>query len=263
MRSVWKLKTQHSTFKTPRESVGWRRSTASVSASPRLPSPWRAMLLRRFSSCSLRCRPDSGLAFVVILRLPPEQLHDLLISVTNFFRDRDAWAQFEAIVPQLFAGHPGAHDQTRVWVAGCATGEEAYSVAMLLHEYRTTLAQPPATQIFATDIDEAAIASARQGLYAETIAADVPAGRLRRYFTAEQRQYRVNKAIRDLVLFVLHNLLRDPPFSKLDAVTCRNLLIYLNREVQSQILQMFHFTLRPGGYLLLGSAETTEGLPGM
>lgn len=204
--------------------------------------------------------------YVETLRARSEEVHallrDLLISVTNFFRDFEAWRALEAILPQLFGGKE-ASDQVRVWVAGCATGEEAYSVAMLLYEYAVTLAQPPSIQVFATDIDDEAIATARNGIYTETIDADVSPERLERFFVFEQDHYRIKKEIRDLVLFAPHNLLRDPPFSRLDLITCRNLLIYLNREVQSQVLQLFHFTLRSSGYLLLGSSESTDSVPNL
>ncbi|MBA3322000.1 MAG: PAS domain S-box protein, partial [Pyrinomonadaceae bacterium] len=150
-------------------------------------------------------------------------------------------------------------DQVRVWVAGCATGEEAYSVAMLLLEYAERLASPPAIQIFATDIDEAAIRTAREGSYAETIEADVSPERLRRFFTKEPGGYRIKKDVRERVLFAVHNLIKDPPFSKLDAVTCRNLLIYLNREAQGHIFELFHFVLLPNGFLFLGNSESADG----
>jgi two-component system CheB/CheR fusion protein len=205
-------------------------------------------------------------AYLQVLRARPEEigalLRDLLISVTNFFRDPQAWISLDAIIPNFFTGKE-AGDQVRVWVAGCATGEEAYTVAMLLYDHALTLEQPPSIQIFATDIDEVAINVARQGSYLETIAADVPADRLQRFFISEQGRYRIKKEIRDLVLFAPHNLLRDPPFSKLDLITCRNLLIYLNREVQEQVLQLFHFVLRPDGYLLLGASESTDGVPSL
>jgi two-component system CheB/CheR fusion protein len=226
----------------------------------------RPTLLRRIGR-RMQVNTVSSLPnYLMILRTKPEEvqslLRDLLISVTNFFRDQEAWLALESIVPQLFAGkQPG--DQVRAWVAGCATGEEAYSVAMLLYEHAATLDAPPSIQIFATDIDEDAIATARQGLYPETIALDVPPERLARYFVPEQGGYRVKKEIRDLMLFAVHNVLRDPPFSRLDLITCRNLLIYLNRDVQEQLLQLFHFTLRPNGILLLGSSEATEGVPSL
>lgn len=202
-------------------------------------------------------------SYLEALRSQPEEtqvlLQDLLISVTNFFRDRDAWTALEAIIPLLFAGK-GPSDQVRVWVTACATGEEAYSVAMLLDEYASTLDHPPAIQVFATDIDETAIHQARQARYLETIAGDVSPERLRRYFVVEQGRYRVKEELRERVLFAHHNVLRDPPFSRLDLVTCRNLLIYLNRTAQEQVVRLFHFSLRPGGHLLLGSAESLDGV---
>ncbi|WP_051155374.1 CheR family methyltransferase [Noviherbaspirillum massiliense] len=187
-------------------------------------------------------------------------LDDLLIGVTNFFRDRDAFDALEReVVPALFHGRHGT-DQVRVWVAGCASGEEAYSVAMLLSDQANALSSPPDIQVFATDIDEGAIKSARAGLYLESIGTDVSSSRLQQYFSKEGQRYRVKKIVRDRVLFASHNLLKDPPFSKLDLITCRNLLIYLSREVQSQILEMFHFALKPGGYLFLGSSESADAV---
>jgi two-component system, chemotaxis family, CheB/CheR fusion protein len=204
--------------------------------------------------------------YLGVLRSYPDEakalLSDLLISVTNFFRDRSVWQALETAIPSLFA-RAGASDQMRVWVVGCATGEEAYSIAMLLHEHASTSDQPPAIQVFATDIDEEAIAVARQGLYPDTIEADISPERLQRFFIAEQGYYQIKKEIRDLVLFAPHNLLRDPPFSKLDLITCHNLLIYLNRDVQEQILQLFHFVLRPEGHLLLGASESTDSVPSL
>jgi two-component system, chemotaxis family, CheB/CheR fusion protein len=186
-------------------------------------------------------------------------LKDLLISVTNFFRDRPTFNEFERQVVPILFHEKTAEDQVRVWVAGCATGEEAYSVAMLLMEYAERLASPPAIQIFATDIDEAAIATAREGSYTETIEADVSMERLRRFFTKEPGGYRIKKDVRERVLFAAHNLIKDPPFSRLDAVTCRNLLIYLNREAQGHIFELFNFVLLPNGFLLLGNSESAEG----
>ena len=200
-------------------------------------------------------------AYLDLLRNRPEEvqalLQDLLISVTNFFRDREAWAALQAIVPLLFAGK-GPEDQVRVWVTACATREEAYTVGMLLLEHARTLDHPPAIQIFATDIDDAAIRRAREGSYPETIAGDVSPERLRQFFVLEQGRYCVKPELREVVLFAQHNILRDPPFSKLDLITCRNLLIYLNHEAQEQVIRLFHFSLRPGGYLLLGTAESLD-----
>jgi two-component system CheB/CheR fusion protein len=179
--------------------------------------------------------------------------------VTNFFRDPAAFSALEAIVPRLFA-NKGADDQMRVWVAGCATGDEAYSIAMLMTEHAAQLDRPPRIQVFATDIDEDAITVAREGLYVETIANDLSPERLQRFFTPELGRYRIIKPIRDMVLFAVHNVLRDPPFSKIDLISCRNLLIYLNRDAQQQVLSLFHFALRPQGYLFLGSAESADGV---
>jgi two-component system CheB/CheR fusion protein len=188
-------------------------------------------------------------------------LRDLLISVTNFFRDREAWDMLEsAVMPHIFAGkHAG--DQIRVWVPGCATGEEAYSIAMVLCERARKMQHPPKIQVFATDLDERAIASAREGLFPDTIEADVSAERLRSSFVKDQGRYQVKKELRESVLFATHDVLRDPPFSRLDLVSCRNLLIYLNKEAQQQLLTLFHFALRPEGHLFLGMSESTEVLP--
>lgn len=184
-------------------------------------------------------------------------LHDLLISVTNFFRDRDAFKALAAYIPQLFAGKEPS-DQVRVWVAGCATGEEAYSIAMLLYEHASRLDSPPAIQVFATDIDDEVIRFARTGLFPPTIEADVSAERLRRFFQKDMGRYRIKKEIREIVLFSPHNLLKDPPFSRLDLITCRNLLIYLKREAQERVFETFHYALRPGSLLFLGGSESVD-----
>ncbi|MEO8553497.1 MAG: CheR family methyltransferase, partial [Kofleriaceae bacterium] len=185
-------------------------------------------------------------------------LRDFLISVTNFLRDGDAFAALaNDIVPRLFAGK-GPNDQLRVWIAGCASGEEAYSFGILLLEHAQTLSAPPRIQLFATDIDERALAEARLGCYPDAIVADLSPERLQRFFMRENNQYRVVKELRELVLFSPHNVLRDPPFSRLDLVSCRNLLIYLNRDAQRRVLTMFHFGLRPEGLLFLGSSESAE-----
>ncbi|MBV9792126.1 MAG: PAS domain-containing protein, partial [Chloroflexi bacterium] len=201
-------------------------------------------------------------AYLTLLRSHPHEvqalLQNLLISVTNFFRDRNAWITLQTFIPELFA-NKGPEDQVRVWVTACATGEEAYTLAMLLREFADTLERPPTIQVFATDIDDYAIAIARQGVYPDSIAGDVSPQRLARFFIADQGGYRVKQELRDLVLFARHNVLHDPPFSQIDLITCRNLLIYLNREAQEQVIQTFHFALRPQGFLLLGSAESIDG----
>lgn len=188
----------------------------------------------------------------------PKLLRDFLISVTNFFRDQDAFVTLEAeIIPRLFLDK-GSLDQIRVWVAGCATGEEAYSIAILLAEHASTMSAPPSIQVFATDIDEAALTEARRGCYSEAIVNDVSRERLLRFFTRESGEYRVTKELREMLLFSPHNVLRDPPFSRLDMVSCRNLLIYLNRDAQLSALSFFHFGLKPSGILFLGSSESAE-----
>ncbi len=184
-------------------------------------------------------------------------LQDMLISVTNFFRDREAFDALESEIPSLFRDKR-ANDTVRVWVPGCATGEEAYSIAMLLSEYARKMDAPPQIQVFATDLDEDVIKSARDGSYPDTIAADVSEERLRRWFLKEARGYRVRREIRELVLFALHDVLKDSPFSRLDLVSCRNLLIYLTNEAQSRAFDIFHFALRPGGRLFLGTSESIE-----
>lgn len=186
-------------------------------------------------------------------------LRDLLISVTNFFRDHEAFAALEReVLPRLFDGKTG-DDEMRVWVAGCATGEEAYSLAILLCEQTAWMNNPPKVQVFATDIDEEAINRARIAVYPDTIAADVSPERLKRFFVKEADHYRVRKDVREIVLFAPHNILRDPPFSKLNLITCRNLLIYLTHEIQERVQEIFHFALRPEGFLFLGSSESAEG----
>jgi len=187
-------------------------------------------------------------------------LADMLIGVTNFFRDREAFDTIERdIIPELFKDRAPS-DEVRVWSAACATGEEAYSLAILLAEHAAELAHPPGFQVFASDIDDRAIAQARAGLFPSSIITDVTPGRLRQHFTKDADRYRIRKSIRDRILFAAHNVLRDPPFSRVDLVSCRNLLIYLNRDVQARVLEMFHFALKPGGYLFLGGSESAESV---
>ncbi len=190
-------------------------------------------------------------------------LQDMLISVTNFFRDRHAFDALErSVLPGLLDDRP-AEDSVRAWVPGCATGEEAYSIAMLLREQIDQQNSMCEMQVFATDIDERAICVGRSALYPESIMTDVPPGRLRQFFIKEHGEFRVVKKVREKVLFARHNVLRDPPFSRLDLICCRNLLIYLDREAQTRVLEMFRFALKPGGYLFLGLSETAEAAPNL
>ena len=223
----------------------------------------RATVLRRLERRLLVKGLPTLPAYRAYLERRPDEagalLKDMLISVTNFFRDREAFDALErAFEASLFNGGASARERVRAWVAGCATGEEAYSVAMLLSEQAAQARKPPEIQVFATDIDERAIAVGRAAIYPESIIADVPPERLRQFFSREHGQYRIRKSLREQVLFAVHNILRDPPFSKLDLVCCRNLLIYLDREVQLRMFEMFHFALQPGGLLFLGTSESAD-----
>ncbi|MDR5815122.1 CheR family methyltransferase [Caballeronia sp. LZ033] len=196
----------------------------------------------------LRAHPDETTAL----------LADMLIGVTQFFRDRDAFdALRRDVMPHLLDANK-SEAQIRVWVPGCSTGEEAYSLAIMLAQAREIAGFEATYQIFATDIDEPAIAQARSGSYLGSIASDVPNDLLRRYFKQEGGRYQIVKSVRERILFAAHSLLRDPPFSHLDLISCRNVLIYLDRAVQRQVLELFHFALRAGGYLFLGTAESAD-----
>jgi two-component system CheB/CheR fusion protein len=221
----------------------------------------RATILRRISRRMQVNSAHDMMSYLICLRTHPGEsgalLKDLLISVTNFFRDRDAFAALENRIPELFKGK-GQGDAVRVWVPACATGEEAYSIAILLIEYARTLDVPPAIQVFGCDLDEDAVHVARAGLYPEAITADVSEPRLRRFFVREHRGYRVRRQVREIVLFASHDLLKDAPFSRLDLISCRNLLIYLSREAQARALDIFHFALKPEGLLFLGVSELVD-----
>ena len=186
-------------------------------------------------------------------------LKDLLISVTNFFRDKRAFDVLEQeVIPAIIQGKK-SEEQVRIWVAGCATGEEAYSLAMLCAERTLSVIDAPKVQIFATDIDEAAIAFAREGLYTLNDAADVSPERLRRFFNKEGDGYRIRREVREMILFANHNFIKDPPFSHLDLISCRNVLIYLNQTAQERVMDTFHFALKQHGILFLGLSESVDG----
>lgn len=180
---------------------------------------------------------------------------EILIGVSSFFRDAEPMSALEKALPNLLA-NKGPEDTVRAWVPACASGQEAYSLAMLLTEACAKLEQPPRLQLFATDIDAEALATARRGHYPGSIAADVSTERLERFFVEKSGGFQVTEALRETVLFCRHDLLRDPPFSKLDIISCRNLLIYLNTEIQPRVFGLFHFALKPGGYLFLGASES-------
>jgi chemotaxis methyl-accepting protein methylase len=200
--------------------------------------------------------------YVRLLQENPQEVdllfHELLIGVTRFFRDPEAWKQLktDTMVP-LLAGRT-AKPSLRAWVPACATGEEAYSLAILFKETleETKADRNTTLQIFATDLDQHAIEKARDGLFPANIIADVSPARLDRFFVKVDGEYQVAKAIREMVVFAQHNVIMDSPFSKLDILSCRNCLIYLSPELQQKLLPVFHYSLNPGGFLFLGSAET-------
>ncbi|WP_245213681.1 chemotaxis protein CheB [Rhodoferax sp. AJA081-3] len=201
-------------------------------------------------------------SYVLYLQQTPPEVEalfrDLLIGVTNFFRDPEAFAALEALViPKLFEGKASG-SVIRAWTTGCSTGEEAYSIAILLQERLEALKQNFRIQVFATDIDSRAIAVARAGLYPASIADDITPERLARFFTPEPGggAYRVLKGIRDMLVFSEQDLIKDPPFSKLDLISCRNLMIYLGADLQKKLIAPFHYALSPGGMLFLGTSET-------
>jgi two-component system CheB/CheR fusion protein len=185
---------------------------------------------------------------------------DFLISVTSFFRNPKAFDMLrEEVIPQLFA-EKDIQETIRVWVPGCSTGEEAYSIGILLQEHMEKLRRSFKVQIFATDIDFQAIEDARAGLYPASIAVDVSTERLERFFTVgPDGNYHINKSIREMVIFSEHDLIKDPPFSKIDLLSCRNVLIYMDEELQKRLIPLFYYALKPGKYLFLGSSETING----
>ena len=182
---------------------------------------------------------------------------ELLIGVTNFFRDREAFAALKTkAISQILKAKPEDYI-FRAWIPGCSTGEEAYSIAIILRECTEKLNRHYGIQIFATDIDKNAIETARAGTYPASITADVAMKRLNRFFSEENQLYRVKKDIREMLVFAPQDIIKDPSFTKLDLICCRNLLIYFDSELQRKLLPLFHYSLKPGGILFLGSSETT------
>jgi two-component system CheB/CheR fusion protein len=181
---------------------------------------------------------------------------DLLINVTSFFRDPGVFDVLAKTVVADLVNNHSIDQPLRLWIAGCSTGEETYSLAMLFREEITAAKREIKLQIFASDVDPDAVATAREGLYPETIAADVSTARLARFFSKDDHGYRILPELRATIVFAVQDVLADPPFSRLDLISCRNLLIYLRPEAQEKVISFFHFALREGGVLLLGSAET-------
>lgn len=212
----------------------------------------RRMQVRRLGSLA---------EYAELLQEEPEEAHelfrDLLISVTQFFRDPEAFEALasEAIAPLLDG--PG-EEGIRVWVPACATGEEAYSIAILIQEEMQRRKVQVPVQIFATDLDDGALATAREGVYPRAIEADISQERLQQFFVGEGSHYRIRKEVREIVLFASHSVLKDPPFLRLDLISCRNLLIYLERSMQEKLCSLFAYGLRPNRFLFLGSAETAD-----
>jgi len=205
-------------------------------------------------------RIESINEYLKFIQTSPAELEalfrDILIGVTNFFRDPEAFEVLEEqAIPKLFAKKDQG-SAVRVWSAGCSTGEEAYSIAILLQEQMEKIKKNFIVQVFATDVDARAIKKARAGIYPADIAADISPERLARFFSIESDgSYRIHKGIRDMLVFSEHNVIKDPPFSKLDLISCRNLMIYMSRDLQKKLIPLFQFALNPGGVLFLGTSE--------
>lgn len=181
---------------------------------------------------------------------------DVLISVTSFFRNPDAFETLKAkVFPKLLQSQ-GRDEPVRVWTLGCSTGQEAYSIAMAFTEFTQNIPRAPKLQVFATDLNDTLLERARHGLYAKSLLADVSPERLRRFFVEEQGGFRISKLLRETCVFAAHNVLSDPPFSRMDLISCRNLLIYIEPELQKRILPNFHYALKPNGFLFLGASES-------
>lgn len=209
-----------------------------------------------------RCRSLDD--YVALLRDQPAETDvlrkELLIGVTQFFRDSEAWDVLRhEVVPALFTANQGGRE-IRCWVAACSTGEEAYSLAMLLHEQREACGQHFRIKVFATDIDRQAIEHASQGIYPHAIASDLTRDRLERFFVRRPDGLQVNATLRESVIFAPHDLIRDPPFTRMDLTTCRNMLIYLQPEPQERVLALLNFSLKPNGWLFLGASESPAAL---
>ena len=205
-------------------------------------------------------------AYVEQLRSDARELNslyeDLLIGVTRFFRDDQSFQVLEErVIPEVVSRAKADPDQQiRVWVPGCATGQEAYSIAMLFSEQLSAMKKSLNVKILATDVHKASLDFAGSGLYNEQQVADISPDRRERFFTRKQNGFQVSQALREMIVFAPHNVIRDAPFTKLDLITCRNLLIYFQPHAQKTILTLFHFALKPGGYLFLGSSESPRGL---
>ena len=219
-------------------------------------------LLRRIARRMSLNRLSDMRQYLTSLKSNPEEIsrlfHDLLIPVTDFFRDPEVFEALRTtVIPEILASKPPG-DEIRVWVPGCATGQEAYSIGMLLLDAVEDADHFASVKIFATDVDESLISTARDGVYLAPSVQKVPEDLRERYFTQSNGSYHIDKRLREVVLFAVHDLLRDPPFARLDLVSCRNLLIYLKRSAQERVFNVFHYALQPEGFLLLGSSESAD-----
>lgn len=219
----------------------------------------KSTILRRIQRRMHVLQTKEGAAFVARLREVPSEIdllfQDILIGVTQFFRDPAAFDILNTEVLAKLVAERGPRETIRIWVAGCSSGEEAYSIAMMICERMPEDGTGPRIQMFASDIDRAALEVARVGRYPASIAEQVTPARLRKFFVREENTYRVVASLRDMIVFSAHDLLRDPPFSKMDLITCRNLLIYLNAAMQERVIPVFAYALRDRGFLLLGASE--------
>lgn len=247
----------------PPESIGrilsLLRTATGVDFTYYKPNTIRRRILRRMA---LR-QVDNADRYVKLLRSDPAELQalydDILINVTEFFRDPEVFEQLKKIVFPRIVPPGRSPSPIRVWVAGCATGEEVYSIAISLLEYLGDRTSETNVQIFGTDISEQALEKARAGTYAASVVQDISSERLCRFFTKVDSNYQISKRIREMCVFAKQNLIKDPPFSKIDFISCRNVLIYLGPVLQKRVVPLFHYALRPNGYLLLGSSETIGG----
>ncbi|MDO9326681.1 MAG: chemotaxis protein CheB [Methanoregula sp.] len=269
--------------KIPGQLITYVRTIADTGVPPVLPVPDALSAIRRitmllrtktgndfslYKQSTIRRRIERRMgvhnledmdAYARFLQENPGEVHilfkELLINVTSFFRDKEAFAALTLeVMPWLFKDKPENYI-FRVWVPGCASGEEAYSIAMLFREYMDLIKQDFKLQIYATDIDDDSIVTARAGIYPSNIAIDVSPERLRRFFTKDEAGFRIKKEIREMVVFAIQNVIKDPPFTKMDLISCRNLLIYLETELQTRVIPAFHYALKPEGVLLLSPSE--------
>ncbi|MCX6698589.1 MAG: PAS domain-containing protein [Methanomicrobiales archaeon] len=269
--------------KIPEQLVAYVKTIKNIGVPPQLPAPaatsamTRIMMLLRsrtgndfskYKKSTITRRIERRMvvhslsnmeAYARYLQENPAEVQvlfkELLINVTSFFRDKEAFeALSKTVLPRIFEGKPENYI-FRAWVPGCASGEEAYSIAMLFSEYMDEIKQEFKLQIYATDIDDDAIATARAGTYPANIAIDVSPERLRRFFTKGEDGFRIKKEIREMVVFAIQNVITDPPFTKMDLISCRNVLIYLEAELQNRVIPAFHYSLRQGGVLFLSPSE--------